>query len=367
MAIAFARISIHSRSKGHSAVAAISYRAGQKLIDSRTGITHDFSNRHDVVYSEVILPEDCDEAFLDREFLWNQVELAENRIDAQVCKDFVLALPKELDLVQQIDLVKNFAQVHFVENRLPADVAIHDHDDGNPHAHILIPTRRLEKEGFSKYKARDLNPAFAKGFVVEQDYWGEKWREFQNNFFKEHQIDLCVDFNHLIPERHHGTMKSTNNHYLLEENELIQGLRKELAKNHIEELLSHISSQHSVFTRSDIEKLLFKTMKNHQAPNEYLGMVERVLNHRHIIKLGLNDDGKEAYTTKITVGELLREFLEEAKSTKEASTYRGYKRVCEGHLLPMFDKVEIKDLQPALLRKWIKSLNCTTKIPLRIS
>lgn len=75
--------------------------------------------------------------------------------------------------------------------------------------------------------------------------------------------------------------------------------------------------------------------------------------------------------SKITIGELLREFLTTAKSTKEASTYRGYKRVCDGHLLPMFDKVEIQDLQPAALRKWIRGLNCTTKtvsnilIPLR--
>ncbi|HAT2057349.1 TPA: tyrosine-type recombinase/integrase [Legionella pneumophila] len=75
--------------------------------------------------------------------------------------------------------------------------------------------------------------------------------------------------------------------------------------------------------------------------------------------------------SKITIGELLREFLAEAKSTKEASTYRGYMRVCEGHLFPMFDKVEIQNLQPAMLRKWIRGLHCTTKtvanilIPLR--
>lgn len=64
---------------------------------------------------------------------------------------------------------------------------------------------------------------------------------------------------------------------------------------------------------------------------------------------------------KITVGELLHEFLEEAKSTKESSTYRGYKKVCVSHLLPMFEKVEIQNLQPAMLRKWIRNLNCTTK------
>lgn len=185
MAIAFAHVSIHSRSKGHSAVAASSYRAGTKLLDSRTGITHDFTHRHDVVYSELLLPEGSNSVFENREFLWNQAEAAEKRRDAQVCKDVVLALPKELDLDLQIELAKRFAQSYFVDKGLPADIAIHDHGDGTPHAHILIPTRRLEKDRFSKYKARDLNPVFAKGYVVENDYWGEKWREFQNDFFEE--------------------------------------------------------------------------------------------------------------------------------------------------------------------------------------
>ena len=163
MAIAFARVSIHSRSKGHSAVAAASYRSGTELIDVRTGITHDFSNRKDVAWSAILLPKDADSAFDNREFLWNQVEAAEKRIDAQVCKDLVLALPKELDKTHQIELTKRFAQAHFVEKGLPADITIHDNGDGNPHAHILIPTRRLEKNRFSKHKARDLNPAFANG------------------------------------------------------------------------------------------------------------------------------------------------------------------------------------------------------------
>ena len=65
--------------------------------------------------------------------------------------------------------------------------------------------------------------------------------------------------------------------------------------------------------------------------------------------------------TNITIEKLLKEFLEDAKSTKETSTYRGYKKVCEGHLFPIFGKIQIKDLQPAMLRKWIRGLNCTTK------
>lgn len=288
MAIAFARVSIHSRSKGHSAVAAISYRAGLKLCDERTGITHDYSNRKDVVFSELLLPVGVNEAFSNRAFLWNEVERVEKRINSQLCKDVVLALPKNIDLSLQIELAKYFAQAHFVEKGIPADIAIHN-DDGNPHAHILIPTRRLEKNGFSKYKARDLNPAFAKGKIVENDYWGEQWRHFQNDFFKEKKLDLVVDLNHLIPDCHQGSSEG----YLKEENEFRRKLRIELAKNNVENIIQHLYDHHSVFTRRDVEKLLFKTFKNSEHIQDYLALVEKVLAHKNVIALN-----KDTYTTQ---------------------------------------------------------------------
>ncbi len=306
MAIAFAHVSIHSRSKGHSAVAASAYRTGEKLIDNRTGITHDYSHRHDVVYSQVLLPEGSDQQFEDREFLWNQAELAEKRCDAQLCKDVVLALPKELNLPQQIELAKRFAQTYFVDNGLAVDIAIHDHDDGTPHAHLLISTRRLEKNRFSRYKARDLNPVFAKGYVVENDYWGERWRDRQNDFFDEKNMDLRVDLNHFIPERSHGKIQASDQHYLLEEKRLIQKAREEIAFGDIKPIIKHLSQQHSVFTRRDVEKLLFKTLKGTQKSEDYLQVVERIIADKNIIKLGTNDKNKECYTTR-------QQYLQEAR------------------------------------------------------
>ncbi|CZH01505.1 Ti-type conjugative transfer relaxase TraA [Legionella pneumophila serogroup 1] len=306
MAIAFAQVSIHSRAKGHSAIAASSYRSGVKLYDARTGITHDYSNRHDVIYSDILLPEGSPEAFSDREFLWNQAELAEKRCDAQVCKDIVLALPKELDLVQQIELARRFAQTHFVDQGIPADIAIHDHHDGNPHAHILITTRRLEKTGFSKYKARDLNPAFAKGFIVEKDYWGEQWRDMQNAYFIEKNLDLTVDLNHIISERHHGKLKDPHNHYLLTEKTILQQARQEVLLNDIDNVINHISTQHSVFTRRDVERLVFKTFKPNETPEGYLHWVEQILGHKDLIELGANERGQLCYTTR-------HQYLQEAK------------------------------------------------------
>ncbi|MFO9287713.1 Ti-type conjugative transfer relaxase TraA [Legionella pneumophila serogroup 1] len=297
MAIAFAQVSIHSRSKGHSAVAAAAYRSGARLYDDRIGRTYDFSKRHDVVFSEIVLPDGGTDSFLERNYLWNEVERAENRSNSQLCKDFVLALPRELNLLQQIELAKRFAQTHFVEKGLPADISIHDNGDGNPHAHILIPTRRLENNRFSKYKARDLNPVFAKGFVVEQDYWGEQWREMQNEFFIENNLDLQVDANHLISERHRGKHHNPNAHYLLEENQLIQQARLELTRDNIDFVINHLSTQYSVFTRRDVERLLFKTFQASDSPQEYLQFVERVLGHHNVVGLGDNSKGQPSFTT----------------------------------------------------------------------
>lgn len=293
MAIAFARVSIHSRAKGHSAVAAASYRAGIKLIDSRTGITHDYSRRHDVVYSEILLPKGASHLFQDRTYLWNAVESAEKRKDAQVCKDVVLALPKELDLTYQIELTQQFVQTHFIAHGLPADISIHHHDE-NPHAHILIPTRRVEQTRFSTHKARDLNPVFAKGLVIENDYWGERWREAQETFFVEKGLDLSVDVNHIISERHHGNKGD----YLRYEKHLIQQSRYELVMDNVEHVIHHLSQQHSVFTRRDVERLLFKTFSASSKAEDYLGWVEKVLSHKEIIVLGENDKGQTFYTTR---------------------------------------------------------------------
>ncbi|WP_367606733.1 MobA/MobL family protein [Legionella sp. W05-934-2] len=298
MAIAFAHVSIHSRSKGHSAVAAAAYRSGVKLYDDRIGQVYDFSHRDDVKHSEILLPEGGHDLFLDRDHLWNEVERSETRCNSQLCKDFVLALPRELDIVQQIELARRFANTHFVSNGLPADVAIHDHGDGNPHAHILVTTRRLEGHNFSKHKARDLNPAFAKGFVVEQDYWGEQWREMQNEFFVEKNLGLQVDANHLISERHRGKHRNPNAHYLKEENQLIQQARMEITRGNIENVINHLSLQHSVFTRRDVERLLFKTFQASDNPQEYLQYVEKVMNHKDVILLGDNSRGQASFTTR---------------------------------------------------------------------
>ncbi|OGV30001.1 MAG: hypothetical protein A3E88_07510 [Legionellales bacterium RIFCSPHIGHO2_12_FULL_35_11] len=42
---------------------------------------------------------------------------------------------------------------------------------------------------------------------------------------------------------------------------------------------------------------------------------------------------------KATTGELLKDYMAIAEKTLEASTYNGYRKVCEAHLHPMFGKI----------------------------
>ena len=134
-----------NRSSGRTAVASMAYRAGEKLTDERTGLTHDFTRKEGVAYTEIISNLDTQ---IDRAELWNLAEKMENRKDARTAREWVIALPDELDEEQRKELAKNFAKSLVDRYGVVADLAIHapskGGDDKNHHAHILLTTRKAE-------------------------------------------------------------------------------------------------------------------------------------------------------------------------------------------------------------------------------
>ncbi|MDC5277554.1 MobQ family relaxase (plasmid) [Acinetobacter baumannii] len=134
-----------NRSSGRTAVASMAYRAGEKLKDERTGLTHDFTKKEGVVYTEILSSLDIE---LDRCKVWNLAEKSENRKDARTAREWVIALPDELDEEQRKDLAKEFAQSLIDRYGVIADLAIHapshNGSDKNHHAHILLTTRKAE-------------------------------------------------------------------------------------------------------------------------------------------------------------------------------------------------------------------------------
>ncbi|HHS8321900.1 TPA: tyrosine-type recombinase/integrase [Legionella anisa] len=64
---------------------------------------------------------------------------------------------------------------------------------------------------------------------------------------------------------------------------------------------------------------------------------------------------------KATTGEMLKDYMMIAEKTLEASTYNGYRKVCEAHLYPIFGHIPIRELSPLIIRNWITELNLTVK------
>ena len=147
MAIYHCSIKIISRGKGKSAVAAAAYRSGETLTNEYDGVTHDYTRRGGIVHTEILLPDNAPAEYSGRGVLWNAVEKIEKAKNAQLAREIEIALPQELTREQGISLVREYVKEQFVNAGMCADIAIHDKQDGNPHAHVMLTMRPIEKDG----------------------------------------------------------------------------------------------------------------------------------------------------------------------------------------------------------------------------
>lgn len=152
MAIYHLEAKVVSRGAGRSAVAASAYLSCSRLYNDYDGIQHDYTKKQGIVWQEVFLPEYAPLEWKDREQLWNAVEEVETAKDSQLAREFVVALPIELNREEQIALLQEFIRERFVSDGMCADAAIHDTDGHNPHAHILLTVRPLDERGKWQYK-----------------------------------------------------------------------------------------------------------------------------------------------------------------------------------------------------------------------
>ena len=161
----------HSRSKGHSAVAAAAYRSGEVLIDERTGKRHDYRHYRKthgaVLASDIFLPPGTPAQYRDRGTLWNGGEAAEKtkagayKKTAVIAREMEAALPHELNEEQQKVLCWDFSQWVVNRFRVGLDVSLHapdkNGDNRNWHAHFLLTTRILDANGFGEKGELELS------------------------------------------------------------------------------------------------------------------------------------------------------------------------------------------------------------------
>ena len=152
MAIYHLEAKMVSRGAGRSAVAASAYLSCSRMLNEYDGVQHDYTRKQGLAWQAVFLPPMAPPEWQDREKLWNAVEEAEKTKDSRLAREFVAALPIELSRQQQIELLQDFIREQFVDEGMCADVAIHDTDGHNPHAHILLTVRPLDEHGKWQYK-----------------------------------------------------------------------------------------------------------------------------------------------------------------------------------------------------------------------
>lgn len=188
MAIYHCTVKTHSRrneSTNH-AVRSAAYRAGAKLVDANSGNVYNYTRKREVRFSEIRLPTKAPARFKNRSELWSEVEKSEKRVDAQLFREIEVALPRELSKIQMIELLRVYLDEYAVKYGMIADYSIHDDENGNPHAHIMLTMRELEGDGFGK-KNRDWND---KKIL---DGWRKGWEKCANKALKEAGFDIRID------------------------------------------------------------------------------------------------------------------------------------------------------------------------------
>ena len=150
------KITIVKRSQGQSAVAGAAYQSGERLFSEYDQKTKFYNKKKELVHAEIMLPSYAPPGYADRATLWNAVEAVENQWNSQLARRIVLAFPVEVPKERYLSMIKEFCQEQFVSKGMIADLAIHDKGDGNPHAHILLTLRAMDKHGKWLPKARKV-------------------------------------------------------------------------------------------------------------------------------------------------------------------------------------------------------------------
>ncbi|UEA31704.1 MobQ family relaxase [Granulicatella elegans] len=266
-------VNIISRGKGKSAVASAAYISGEKIKNEWDGVTHDYTRKEKVLVKNIILPDHIPKEFNDRSTLWNKVEMTEKNYNAQLARQFIIGLPKELSLSENKNLVERFIKENLTSQGMIVDYAIHDESqdkNGNIHCHIMTIMRPINEKGEFLAKSKKEYILDEKGEKVlnkngkpktrkvELTTWNdkgnvEKWRgnfsDLCNEYLAKNNIEKRVDHRSFkrqgikqIPTIHLGasasaterkgirTEKGDINREIKKQNELLKNIGNEIKK-----------------------------------------------------------------------------------------------------------------------------------------
>ncbi|MBL9071683.1 MAG: Ti-type conjugative transfer relaxase TraA [Sphingopyxis sp.] len=332
MAIYHFSAKVISRAVGSSAVAAAAYRSADRLHDERLGRSHDFSNKAGVVHSEVMLPEGADEGWKDREQLWNDVEAAELRKDAQLAREIEFAIPREMTQEQGIELARDFVQAEFVDRGMIADLNVHWDigADGlaRPHAHVMLTMReiRIGEDGSAEFgaKVRDWNR------TELLTHWREAWADHVNERLASLDIDARVDHRtleaqgiDLEPQHKIGPAASRMAAEGLEAERLAEHI--EIARSNGDKIivnpgiaLDAITHRQATFTNRDLAMFAHR---HSDGKEQFDAVMSAVKSSPDLVAIGRDGRGEDRFTSRSMIETEQR--LERAMAKLEARRHHG--------------------------------------------
>lgn len=158
MAIFFLRAKIIARSAGQNSVACAAYRSGQKLYDPTEGKVHDYTRKKGVLASGIETPENSPAWMKKRGKLWAEIEKMERRKDAQLAREFIVAVPDGLN--DKVNELTEKITSMLTDRGMVVDWALHEPnkegDDRNYHWHMMTTMRSIDGDTFGK-KVREWN------------------------------------------------------------------------------------------------------------------------------------------------------------------------------------------------------------------
>ncbi|EAR0243226.1 hypothetical protein AC799_23590 [Salmonella enterica subsp. enterica serovar Newport] len=190
------------RSEGKSSVYLSAYQNREKTKDNRTGATWDYSKKEGFFGSAILSPAGTPaELVKDSGTLWNAVEAGEKRKDAELCRYVDIAIPKELDDGQKKQIVLDYCQENFVDYGMIADIAFHDLDSHNPHAHVMLTLRTVSPNGFGN-KQREWNNR------ENIEAWRVNWEIIANDRLKKYGHKSRIDSRSLKDQKEEAERKA---------------------------------------------------------------------------------------------------------------------------------------------------------------
>ncbi len=285
-------------------MAAAAYRSASRLHDQRLDRHHNFSNKAGVIHAEVMLPEGAPEHLRDRERLWNEVEAAEKRIDAQLAREVEFALPRELSPEMGIELARDFVQREFVGFGMIADLNVHRDigADGEPkpHAHVMLTIREVGEDGFGA-KVRDWN----RTALLQQ--WREAWADHLHQRLAELDIDVRLDHRSLEaqgidlePQHKIGPAASRMAAKGLELERVDE--HRAIARANGEKLLANpqlaldaMTPSQSTFTRRDAAMFVHR---HSEGKKQFDAIMAAIRASREVVYVGKDGRGEERFTSR---------------------------------------------------------------------